>query len=607
MYALNQYPPERKDRNMSEFKTLCMGCMEPLKEAGVCPYCGYEDGSPSLPSYLPPKTVLDGRYIVGRLLSSNGESALYIGFDRTADEKVFIREYMPDALCTRTRESPDLKVNVGAVVQFKNYMSEFVELNRAISRLRTMNHLVAPTDMFSQNGTAYVILKYTDAVTLKQYLADNAGELTWDQVKKLFPPLLTTLACIHNAGLLHRGICLDNILVTERSELLLTGFSIAAVRTVNTDLAPELYTGYSAPEQYASSEWIGTWTDVYAVAAVMYRLLTGCMPTEPMARVGNDDLLEPAKINPNVPANVSKVIMQAMRLNCDQRIRTVTDFVTKLFEEPSYMQKHPNGSTQTIPIQVPKQSGKQPSKKKSRRKKTAVIANVFMVIIALALIGILITGFVLIAQMFLPDANIGIPNDGSLNVQTGPPFSSAPTQPTEPTTEPPVTTPAPDTSATSSQPAGAMFAMPDLLGKRYDSVVSNSVWTGKLEFDVTYDYSEEYENGLIYEQDIESGTFLTGLTKVKISVSKGLKVVEIPDFRDEMGIAMLKEDYIAILDGLNIKYECREVDSFEPTGRVLAVYCKETGGEVGGQINVAEGNTLYVDVSYFNPNMGIAG
>lgn len=593
---------------MSEFKTLCMGCMEPLEEAGVCPYCGYEDGSPSLPSYLPPKTVLDGRYIVGRLLSSNGESALYIGYDRTAGEKVFVREYMPDALCTRTRESPDLKVNVGAVVQYKNYMSEFVELNRSISRLRTMSHLIAPTDMFSQNSTAYVISKYTDAITLKQYLADNAGELTWDQVKKLFPPFLTTLACIHNAGLLHRGISLENILVTERGELLLTGFSIPAVRTVNTDLAPELYTGYSAPEQYASSEWIGTWTDVYAVAAVMYRLLTGCMPTEPMARVGSDDLLEPAKINPNVPANVSKVIMQAMRLNCDQRIQTVTDFVTKLFEQPSYMQKHLNGSTQTIPIQVPRQTQRASAKKKQRRKKTAIVANVFMVIGAVVLIGIVIAAFVILARMLLPDNAVGLPDaSSSQNIQTGPPFSSAPTQATEPSTAPPVTQPTESQTSASSQSGGAMFAMPDLLGKRYDSVVSNSIWTGKLEFEVTYDYSDEYENGLIYEQDIESGTLLTGLTKVKISVSKGLKVVEIPDFRDEFGVSMSKDEYIAVLDSLNIKYECREVDSFEPSGMVLAVYCRETGGEVGGEINVAEGNTLYVDVSNFNPNMGIAG
>lgn len=590
---------------MSEHKTLCMGCMEPIDEVGVCPFCGYDDGAQNPPSYLPTKTVLDGKYIVGKLISANGESALYMGFDRAGEEKVFIREYMPDALCMRDRTSPEITVNLGAVVQYKNYMSEFIELNKAVMRLRTMQHIVAPTDMFSQNNTAYVIMPYAGSETLKQYLADNAGELTWEQVKKLFPPLLTTLACIHNAGILHRGISLENILVTDRGELLLTGFSISAIRTVNTDLAPELYTGYSAPEQYASSEWIGTWTDVYAVAAVMYRLLTGCMPTEPMARVGNDDLLEPAKINQNVPANVSKVIMQAMRLNCNQRIQTVTDFVTKLFEQPSYMQKLPNGATQTIPINVPRRRTSQ--QKNAKKNKTSVIANIFMIIGASVLIGIVIAAFALLARMLIPgqpDSPVTSGTGSSANsfVQT------TPTSENPPATLPPQSQTLPSSSETAaSKPQGSMFVMPKLVGQRYDSVAESSTWKERLEFEVTYDYSDDYESGIIYEQDIEEGTTLYPVQKVKLSVSKGLKIVEIPDFMNELGFRMTKEEYIAILDGLNIKYECRNVETpTEQSGLVMGVYCRETGGEVGGEINVAEGNTLYVDISVFNPT-GLAG
>ena len=96
---------ERKDFLMSEHKMLCMGCMEPIEDEqnGVCPFCGYDDSSLNPPSYLQPKTVLDSRYIVGRLLSFNGESALYIGYDNTESTKVFIREYMPDAICQLSR------------------------------------------------------------------------------------------------------------------------------------------------------------------------------------------------------------------------------------------------------------------------------------------------------------------------------------------------------------------------------------------------------------------------------------------------------------------------------------------------------------------------
>ncbi|MBQ8395527.1 MAG: protein kinase [Oscillospiraceae bacterium] len=579
---------------MSDRKTLCMGCMEQIDDSTACPFCGYSDSTVYNPSYLAPKTVLDGRYVVGRLISYNGESALYIGYDNISGDKVFVKEYMPDALCSRSKSGPELCVDHGSVVQYKNYMSEFVELNKSLSRLRTMSHIVAPIDMFSQNNTAYVILQYTEAITLKQYLADNAGELTWEQVKKLFPPLLTTLSCVHNSGILHRGISLETILVTDRGELKLTGFSIAAIRTINTDLAPELYTGYSAPEQYSASEWEGTWTDVYGVAAVMYRLLTGCMPTEPMARVGRDSLLEPAKINSHVPANVSKVIMQAIRLSCETRIHTVTDFVTKLFEQPSYMDKLPAGSTQTIPIQRPGHSSR--GKKKKSSNAPAIIGAVILVAIVAAV-------FIMLASLFLPDnSNPDLPDNTSGNsdivtntpVSTDTPQSSTPSISNEP--------------ITSSQPTGNAFVMPELIGKKVENVINSDAWKERLSFDVIYDYSDVYESGIIFDQDIEQGTMLYPITTVKIFVSKGYSIVQIPSYIDEFGMNMTKEEYIVLLDALNIKYEIREIQTpYDLSGYVLGVYCQENGSEVGEDINVAEGYTLFVDVSVFTPGIDIVG
>ena len=110
-----------------------MGCMEQLGEIGTCRFCGYTDGTPNPPAYLKPKTILDSRYVVGRLLSYNGESALYIGFDNNEGAKVYVREYMPDAICERSRESSDIIINPASVVQYKNDMSECVELNKSLT------------------------------------------------------------------------------------------------------------------------------------------------------------------------------------------------------------------------------------------------------------------------------------------------------------------------------------------------------------------------------------------------------------------------------------------------------------------------------------------
>lgn len=105
----------------------------------------------------------------------------------------------------------------------------------------------------------------------------------------------------------------------------MTSFSIAAVRTANSELECEIYNGYAAPEQYSVSERQGTWTDVYGVCAVIYRVLTGSMPPSAISRMENDNLVAPSVLNPNVPRHVSNVIMQGLSLNSGERIQTVTE------------------------------------------------------------------------------------------------------------------------------------------------------------------------------------------------------------------------------------------------------------------------------------------
>ena len=115
--------------------------------------------------------------------------------------------------------------------------------------MRTLNHINSCKEVFCANNTAYAILTYTEGKTLLEYLQDHAGELSWDEVRAIFPPIFTTLSLVHNAGLVHRGISPETIIVSDKGELKLTGFCIPDSRTANTDLAPEIFSGYAAPEQ----------------------------------------------------------------------------------------------------------------------------------------------------------------------------------------------------------------------------------------------------------------------------------------------------------------------------------------------------------------------
>ncbi|MGN0554250.1 MAG: serine/threonine protein kinase, partial [Oscillospiraceae bacterium] len=313
---------------MSEFN-LCYGCMNPNDDAegGVCKICGYNENAPYLPSYLAPGVMLRDRYVVGKLLSYNGESANYIGFDTITQSKVVIKEYMPDTLCEREPGKSIINVAPEYVAQYKTLMSEFVELNKTISKMRSLSHIIPVMDMFGDNNTGYVVLVYFEGTTLEKYIERNGGRLTWETVRRFFPPIFTTISLVHNAGLVHRGICPNNILIGENGDIKLTGFAISDERTANTEIAPEIFSGYAAPEQYNSSARQGTWTDVYGVSALLYKALTGVTPVDAASRLTDDTLEAPSDVVPEIPKSVSDVIMSGMELDGEKRIQTVTELV----------------------------------------------------------------------------------------------------------------------------------------------------------------------------------------------------------------------------------------------------------------------------------------
>ena len=166
---------------MEEKLNLCLGCLEEKHGEGPCIFCGYSDETPHLPSYLSPGTTLNDRYLVGRLLRYNGESATYLAYDAVMRKKIWIKEYMPDTLCARVRGSSLISVNQQNLAPYKTFMSEFTELNKLLSKMRTLSHVNPALELFAENNTTYVTFDVIEGVTLKEYLQENAGELSWDR------------------------------------------------------------------------------------------------------------------------------------------------------------------------------------------------------------------------------------------------------------------------------------------------------------------------------------------------------------------------------------------------------------------------------------------
>lgn len=548
-----------------------MGCMNEKDYEGPCKLCGYSDDDLCIPTYLLPRTFLNERYIVGKLISYNGEGAVYIGYDTVTSTKITIKEFMPDTLCARKKGEMEITVNADNSALYKTYMSEFADLHRSLMKLRGMAHIQTVIDVFYENGTCYAVSEFINGISLKTYLGNSGGSLSWEQVKELFPPILTTLSLIHAGGIIHRGISPQTIFVTDKMELKLACFCISAGRTTNTEIACEIFSGYAAPEQY-TNEVNGTWTDVYGISAVLYKVLTGTAPAEAIART-SVNMLEPAMINRNIPQNVSKVIMAGMRLPTDKRIRSITEFVDRLFAPPKAIGE---GSG----IVMSRKEEKILEKKEKERLKTLAV----LILVGVGLILFAIAFALTLSGVCAPSEPHGGYSSSSSQFSSPNSVISGSSEDSSAGSEDPESS---DTENSSSEEPTADIYVPDFTDGIYELAVSR--YNGIFVFIPSYVYSDEYANGVMFDQSLEEGTMVSRGTQIKVKVSKGPSAVTLPDYTDKT-----EAEYTEELSKLNIKYEVYSTyDPSVPYGNVS--FCsKQIGDTVIVETERAETVIVYI-------------
>lgn len=568
--------------------SLCMGCMNDKTYEGPCKLCGYSDNTPCIPTYMAPKTFLADRYIVGKVISYNGEGAVYIGFDTAAGIKVTIKEFMPDTLCMRKKGETEITVEPSSAALYKTYLSEFIDLNRTLMKLRGISHVQTVLDVFCENNTAYAVFEYINGISLKTYLANSAGEIAWEQAKELFSPFFTTLSLIHSAGIIHRGISPSTIFVTDKLELKLTGFAISAARTTGTEIACEVFAGFAAPEQY-TNEINGTWTDVYGISAVLYRCLTGCTPTEAIARSGGS-LMEPMMINRNVPANISAVIMEGLELSPERRIRNITAFVDRLFSQPK--------PAETSPDEKPRLTRRE---KKQRRERAKTIA---VLIIAGLVLAAFVTVFVMTLNGSFAGGNSSQPETEEVTAESSVTGSTpaAASDPAEVSGEadPNSTTKESGESDPNNAPddqeqivTGDTLTIPDFTGSSYE--YKSNQYNGILKLVAETVYTDDVPSGQMFDQDIAPGTTVNVGATVNVKVSKGPSKVPLPDYTN-----IDEAKYKETLGKLNIKYSIETERSCEvEDGKV--VHCSV---EIGDLVDVENMEEIIVYISeYYEPTV----
>jgi len=279
--------------------------------------------------YLPQGTELNSRYVIESLLGHGGFGITYSAYDKILNVRVAVKEYLPRQLATRAEGRTQVSVYSGDARQHYDYgLRKFMEEAQSVARFSHHPNIVSARDYFEANGTAYMVMEYVEGVTLKEYVEKKGGRISFEEAKGIMMSVMDALREVHQAGMLHRDISPDNIYITTTAQVKILDFGAARyfAGEQSKSLSVILKPGYAPEEQYRSSGKQGSWTDVYAVGATIYKALTGKTPPDALDRKEEDTLEPPSRLGVCIPPSAEQALLQALAVTASQRFQTMGEF-----------------------------------------------------------------------------------------------------------------------------------------------------------------------------------------------------------------------------------------------------------------------------------------
>ena len=269
------------------------------------------------------------------MLGHGGFGITYLAWDTNLQIKLAVKEYMPRDCATRNSTNAEVSTFAGeAKENFAYGLERFLEEARTLAKFQQHAGIVSVLNFFKANGTGYMVMEYVDGLTLKGYLADK-DKLSWEQTLKLFMPVMDALREVHKHDMLHRDISPDNIYLCEDNRIKLLDFGAAryAMGGHSQTLSVVVKPGYAPEEQYREKGKQGAWTDVYSVAASMYRCITGVVPPDALDRLDEDELASPSALGAQLPIKAEKALLAALAVKATNRTQSIEDFQQALWEK----------------------------------------------------------------------------------------------------------------------------------------------------------------------------------------------------------------------------------------------------------------------------------
>lgn len=483
-----------------------------------------------------------GEYRIVRCLGSNGEGIFYLAQDCIVGDVVQLQEFFPAGIACRCDDADALQPLAGHATEFKYFRASFQDLYRILQQEKENSCLIPIVQLFEQNATVYVASEHLQVSTLEETLRQSGGRQCWCRAKKYLLPLYNSLSSLHKKGITHQGISPENILLDEENRVYWRGFSLLEMRTATGEMEPQLFAGYSAPEQYQPESWRGGWTDLYSIAAVTYRVLTGVVVPDAAVRQQQDRLMEPILLDERIPQNISDALYRALSLKPEERFDSMDAFIAAMLEEttsntavftveqPTLTDRtvhldtvhfQPQESTAVLPLKeelLEEKSRQHQPQEKPRMKK----GSVYLVVTMAATLLVLALGTPRLIRAISGNWNQASEpaSQQEQNVQIS--------------------------SGTEQQ----QHKVDNFIGKKASEVLASDQFEPWYYFETVEQYSEEFAKGVVANQSIQSGTNIGRKTTITLYVSKGSASEPLPQL-----VGKTPEEAIAILGEMNKQYK----------------------------------------------------
>ena len=316
----------------------CLGCMRTTSQH-YCEHCGWPADRQNESHQLPVGTVLMGKYQIGRVLGQGGFGITYIAWDMNLDIQVCIKEFYPSATVNRdTTHSTAVNCHTHSMEgYYATCLERFLREGKALAKFRNVPQIVGIHDFFQLNNTAYMVMEFVSGIDMAKYVQKRGGRLHMDEILKILKPVMEALQLVHEAGIIHRDISPDNIMLEPREGAKLLDFG--AVRNVeHPDAEKELTrateailkNGFAPMEQYVAKGSLGPWTDVYAMSATIYYCLTGRIPEDSPIRLMEGTPLDWTGAQ-GLTEHQKTVLEQGMEPKAKDRISSIRELMEKLY------------------------------------------------------------------------------------------------------------------------------------------------------------------------------------------------------------------------------------------------------------------------------------